>query len=229
MDDLAKILRLVQFADSALPVGAFSFSNGLESAIQQGIVHDAETLKAMVLSATKQAATLDGIALLVAHQAARMSDLCTIIAADEASYQRRLGEEMRLMTVRMGRKLGELGEHVAKTPLLADWMARVRSGTTPGTFPVGLAIVTSDLGIEASQAFAMHQYGVAAMMLGAALRLMRISFLETQAILLEVNGTVEDLYEQVRGGTLSDMRNFSPVTDILAAVHVKAHVRMFMN
>ncbi|WP_428977692.1 urease accessory protein UreF [Rhodoligotrophos defluvii] len=229
MDHLAKLLRLVQFADSALPVGAFSFSNGLESAIQQGVVHDAETLKAMVLSATRQAATLDGVALIVAHRAAQMSDLCTIVAADQASYQRKLGEEMRLMTVRMGRKLGELGEHVVKTPLLADWMEKVRSGATPGTFPIGLAIITSDLGIEVNEAFAVHQYGVAAMMLGAALRLMRISFLETQAILLEVNGTVEDMYEQVRAGTLSDMRNFSPVTDILAAVHVKAHVRMFMN
>ena len=36
---------LLQFGDSMLPVGAFSFSNGLESAVQQGLVHDADTLR----------------------------------------------------------------------------------------------------------------------------------------------------------------------------------------
>ena len=32
---LPEVLHLLQFGDSALPVGGFSFSNGLESAIQQ--------------------------------------------------------------------------------------------------------------------------------------------------------------------------------------------------
>jgi urease accessory protein len=113
--------------------------------------------------------------------------------------------------------------------LLAEWMARVKSATTPGTYPVGLALITSGFGIDARDAFAAQQYGVASMMLGAALRLMRVSFLETQAILLEVNATVEDMYEQVSTNTLEDMRSFAPMSDILAAAHVKAHVRMFMN
>lgn len=229
MRGVTELLRVLQFADSALPVGAFSFSNGLESAIQHGIVHDRTTLKDMVLTATRQAATLDGVALLVAHRAALNGDMDAVIAADQAAYQRKLNEEMRTMTVRMGRKLGELGEHVVGTTLLAEWLGAIKSATTPGTFPIGLALVTSGLGIDARDAFAAHQYGVASMMLGAALRLMRISFLETQSMLLEVNGTAEDLYERVRMDTLDDMRSFAPLVDILAAAHVKAHVRMFMN
>ncbi|MPZ54960.1 MAG: urease accessory protein UreF [Rhizobiales bacterium] len=229
MCGVTELLRVLQFADSALPVGAFSFSNGLESAVQNGIVHDHDSLKEMVLTATRQAATLDGIALLVAHRAALNADMDTIIAADQAAYQRKLSEEMRTMTVRMGRKLGELGEHVVRTTLLAEWVGAIKSGATPGTFPIGLALVTSGLGIDAGAAFAAQQYGVASMMLGAALRLMRISFLETQSILMEVNGTAEDMYQRVRTDALDDMRSFAPLADIMAAVHVKAHVRMFMN
>lgn len=229
MHGITELLRILQFADSALPVGGFSFSNGLESAIQHGIVHDRDSLREMVLTVTRQAATLDGIALLVAHQAALTADMNTIIAADQAVYQRKLNEEMRTMTVRMGRKLGELGEHVVGTTLLADWVAAIKSATTSGTFPVGFALVTSGLGIDARDAFAAQQYGVASMMLSAALRLMRISFLETQSILLEVNGTAEGLYERVRTDALDDMRSFAPLVDIMAAAHVKAHVRMFMN
>jgi urease accessory protein len=67
------------------------------------------------------------------------------------------------------------------------------------------------------------------MILGAALRLMRVTFLETQAILLEVNAAIEEIYEEIHTDTLDDMRSFAPVADILAAVHLKAHLRMFMN
>lgn len=229
MRTVTELLHVLQFADSALPVGAFSFSNGLESAIHHGVVRDGASLKRMVLSATQQAATLDGIALLVAHRAARAADMHAVVAVDQAVYQRKLNEEMRTMTVRMGRKLGELGVHVVGTPLLADWVAAIKSTMTPGTFPVGFALVTSGLGIAARDAFAAHQYGVASMMLGAALRLMRISFFDTQAILREVNETAAEMYERVQADTLDDMRSFAPVVDILAAAHVKAHVRMFMN
>jgi urease accessory protein len=58
------LLHLLQFGDSALPVCGFSFSNGLESAIQQHIVHDADSLREFVLTAMRQAATCDGVALL---------------------------------------------------------------------------------------------------------------------------------------------------------------------
>ncbi|WEX10255.1 urease accessory protein UreF [Chelativorans sp. AA-79] len=229
MGDLVRLLQLVQFSDSALPVGAFTFSNGLESAIQEGVVHDAGSLKAFVLAATRQAATLDGVALLVAHRAAQAEDMGLIVAADHAAHQRKLNEETRTMAVRMGRKLGELGEHIVRTRPLADWMEMVRGRQAPGTFPIGLALVTSGFDIDARHAFAAHQYGVASMILGAALRLMRITFLETQAILFEVNATVEEAYEHIRTDTLDDMKGFAPAADILAAVHLKAHIRMFMN
>ncbi len=53
-----------------LPVGAFSFSGGLESAVQQGVVRDVATSREFVRTATDQAASGDGIALLAAHRAA---------------------------------------------------------------------------------------------------------------------------------------------------------------
>ena len=47
---LARLTHLLQMADSQLPVGAFSFSNGLESAIAVGLVKDAESLKNFVIT-----------------------------------------------------------------------------------------------------------------------------------------------------------------------------------
>ena len=72
-------MRLLQFGDSMLPVGSFAFSNALESAVEQGVVHDVATLRGFVATATRQAATSDGVALLHAHRAAVAGDLEAVL------------------------------------------------------------------------------------------------------------------------------------------------------
>jgi urease accessory protein len=229
MADLVRLLRAIQFGDSALPVGSFTFSNGLETAVATGLVHDRATLEGFVKTAVRQSAKMDGVALLAAHRAAASGDIATVFFADRTVVQRKLAEEMRLMSVRMGRKLGELGIRLAPSDLLKAWLEAIRAGNTPGTYPVGLALVFHALDLGERDAFAVHHHGVAAMMLGAALRLMRISFMETQAILLRTDMLVDGFYSELSALTLEDMAGFAPAADILAAAHVKAHVRMFMN
>jgi urease accessory protein len=136
---------------------------------------------------------------------------------------------MRTMTVRMGRKLAELAVHVLSAPGVNDWLAAIRLGNTPGTYPVGQALVFTALGLAEQDAFAVHQYGVASMMLGAALRLLKVNYLDAQALLFEINSAAASAYERVRGAALQDMSTFAPVMDVLAAVHVKSTVRLFMN
>ena len=94
---------------------------------------------------------------------------------------------------------------------------------------MALAINFAVQDLSARQAFVVHQYGVAATILGAALRLMKISHVETQKILYELNGLADAAYETAAAARLSDMAGFAPLTEILAAVHTKAHVRLFMN
>jgi urease accessory protein len=58
---------------------------------------------------------------------------------------------------------------------------------------------------------------------------MRIGHVETQEMLFVLNADVESAYERAAAATLADMAGFAPLAEILAAVHVKAHVRLFMN
>jgi urease accessory protein len=226
---LPELLHLLQFGDSALPVGGFSFSSGLESAVQQNLVRDPGTLREFVLTAMRQTATGDGIALVCAHRAARAQDRPALLKIDRATFERKLNEETRLMSVRMGRKLCELSVAIDGNALNRDWLGRIKRAETPGTHPVSLAITLAGLGIDARDAFGVQQYGVATTILGAALRLMRVSFVDTQQILLDVTSTVAAAYDTVADAAIADMASFAPMTDILAAIHVKSHVRMFMN
>lgn len=226
---VTELLRVLQFGDSVLPVGAFSFSGGLESAVQQGIVHDAATLKEFVRTAVRQAATADGIALLHAHRAAIAADASRIIAIDHAVLNRKLNEEIRTMTTRMGRKLAELCEHVRPGATMAGFLAAIRAGSTPGTYPIAQAIAFAGFGLGEHDAFAAHQYGVASMITGAALRLMRVTYLDAQAILLTVTETANDDYAAAASAGLDDMATFAPLTEIAAGIHIRATVRMFMT
>ena len=84
-------------------------------------------------------------------------------------------------------------------------------------------------GLLARDAFVVHQYGVAATILSAALRLMRISHVDTQAILYEINAGLEAAYETAAQARLADMASFAPLAEILAAVHGQAQSRLFMS
>jgi len=221
--------RMLQFGDSMFPIGGFSFSCSLESAIQRGVVADAAALHAFTRTAVEQSARGDGIALIAAHRAAAAGDIDALIRIDEQVYARKLSDEMRTMSVRMGKKFTEMSVHVIGAPLLCTWRERIESSVTPGCYPVALGVNFAVQGLSAREAFVVHQYGLAATILGAALRLMKISHVETQKILYELNGRAEAAYARAAAARLSDMSGYAPLTEILAAVHAKAHVRLFMN
>lgn len=225
----ALLARVLQFGDSMFPIGGFSFSCGLESAIQEGVVADVATLQAFARTAVEQAARGDGIALIAAHRAAAADDVDALILIDEQVYARRLSDEMRTMSVRMGKKFTEIGVQVIGAPLLCTWRECIGTSVTPGCYPVALAVNLAVQGVSAREAFVVHQYGLATTILSAALRLMKISHVETQKILYELNGRAEAGYERAAAARLSDMSGYAPLTEILAAVHAKAHVRLFMN
>ena len=227
--NIDSLARLLQFGDSMFPIGGFSFSCGLESAVQTGVVSDRATLHAFARTALEQAARGDGIALVAAHRAATANDVETLIEIDRRVLARKASDEVRTMSTRMGRKFTEIGVEVVGAPLIRAWLARIAEGATPGCYPVALGVNFAAQGLSAREAFLVHHYGVATAILGAALRLMRLSHVDTQAILYDLNAGVDAAYETAAAARLSDMAGFAPLSDILAAVHTKAHVRLFMN
>jgi urease accessory protein len=223
------LVRMLQLGDTMFPVGGYAFSSSLEAAIQKQVVTDAATLRAFTRTAAEQAALGDGIGLIHAHRAAAEGDLAEVTRIDQLVHARKLSSGTRTMSVRMGRKLAEMGETVIGLRLLAQWRERISAGATPGCYPIALAVCFAAQALPAREAFVVHQYGVAATILSAALRLMRISHIDTQTILYELNAEVEAAYQTAGAARLSDMASFAPLTEILAAAHVKAHARLFMN
>ncbi len=67
------------------------------------------------------------------------------------------------------------------------------------------------------------------MVLGAALRCVRVSHYDTQLILQTLSAEVPQYYAVAREMTFADMNSFVPEMDIFASLHEKGNMRMFMN
>lgn len=222
-------MRLLQFTDSAFPVGTFSFSNGLETAVHEKIVSDAASLEDYTRTVALQAACSDAVVALHAFRAANEKRYDNVVDADRRLVLFKMNEESRLMLCRMGKKLAELGFHLFDEPILERWLNDIRKEETPGTYPVAQALVFSLAGLAEEELFCSHQYGVINMVLNAALRCVKVSHFDTQHILFRLSCLMPRLYEEVRTMTFDDMNAFVPQLDILASLHEKGKMRMFMN
>ena len=219
----------MQFADSALPVGGFSFSNTLESAIEMGVVYDEKSLAEFTREIVRQAATTDGVAALNAHRASRNGDYHSIIYYDKALNARKANTEQRLMSQRMGRKLAELLAEITDNDLLRRLCGDIASARTPGTYAVTQGVAFAICGIGERELFAAICYGAASMVFNAALRTMRITHRQTQRIIFALADEIEMIYNEVAGLDICQMHAFYPQIDILAAIHEKGTKRLFMN
>ena len=86
-----------------------------------------------------------------------------------------------------------------------------------------------EAGLSLQDCVVVHQYGVSMAILSAALRLMKVDHFDTQRILFELNQDIGPDFVASSRKKLSDISAFTPVIDVLSAVHVKAHVRLFMS
>lgn len=216
--------------DSAFPVGTFSFSNGLETASHIGLVTDSDSLAQYTAAAARQAAFSDGVAALHAYRAAKAGNYDDILLADSRIMLLKMNDEARLMLTRMGKKLAELSRRLfPDNSIFGKWLDDIKDGKTPGTYPVAQGIAFAVAELDEALLFASHQYGVINMILSAALRCVRVSHYDTQQILMDLSAKTEEFYAEAREMTFEDMNVFVPEMDILASMHEKGNMRMFMN
>lgn len=227
---ILNLMQLLQFTDSTFPVGTFSFSNGLETACYEKVVTDADTLEQYTRSASLQAAYSDGVAALTAHRAVVKGDYPSLLLIDSQLILFKMNDEARLMLQRMGKKLAELAVKLfPENEICKRFLDDINSGNTPGTYPVAQGVVFAIAGLTEQELYCSHQYGVINMILGAALRCVRVSHYDTQKILLKLTGEAEKLFPVVSQMDFDDMNAFVPMMDIMASLHEKGNMRMFMN
>lgn len=229
IDEITRLMRLLEFSDSAFPVGTFSFSNGLEAAAFEGIVYDAPTLEQYTRTAVRQITDSDAIAALIAYRAVAKADYELVREADRRIMLCKMNAEARLMLTRMGKKMAEICMQISDTPFMKRWLEDVKNQKVAGTYPITQAIYFQQNGSTERDLFVAIEYGAINMVLNAALRCVKVSHYETQDILYRLCSEAAADYEAVKGATFEDMKAFVPQMDIIASIHEKGKMRMFMN
>lgn len=116
---LLRLLRLLRLTSPALPIGAFAYSQGLESAVEAGWVHDADSARDWLDGLLVHAVTpLDLAVLGRLAEAAQEGDAGRVESWNGRLLAARETAELRAEDVHLGTALWRLLEGLALTPAL---------------------------------------------------------------------------------------------------------------
>jgi urease accessory protein len=168
----AALLQLIWLASPALPVGAFSYSEGLESAVDAGLVHDEASTRAWLLDQLHLVqARADLAAAGAAFAAWRAHDLARAEAVNAWVQTTRETAEQRLQAEQAGRSMAEwLRQRDADADPPDARVAALRGFAPAPTWPVAVALAAARSEAEARDALLAIAFGWAENMVQAAVK-----------------------------------------------------------
>jgi urease accessory protein len=156
---LRRLLLLLQLASPALPVGGFAYSQGLEKAIEDGIVHDAATAgrwigDLLTLSLARSEAPL----WLRAFDACAGGDPAALSRWNEETFALRETAELRAETQQMGSSLLRVFPALGIAPPVfqAQTGAGLHPVAYPVAYPVAFACACATLGLPREEGLTVY-------------------------------------------------------------------------
>ena len=230
MTDASATLSMLRLADSALPVGAYTASYGLEQFVAEDRVADPADLRAVLETYLRQqVGPSDVVVLANAHRAASEGDLEGVVAADERLTAVTLPAEFRDSSTKAGGRLLDLDGSVRDDQVVAEYAERVEAGDAPGNYVVALAVVAAGEGISARDCALAHCHAFLTGMLGAAQRLLSIGHTTTQEIRVDLQPVAESVVDDNLDRHLDDIEPFAPGIDLAGMAHERADRRLFIS
>ncbi len=226
--DAGGFLAALLLSDSALPIGRFAHSTGLEALLARDPSVDEAAIVELVESVVLDGAgPLDGVAVAHAHRAASRGDLAALLDLDRLVTARKLSPASRLASTSCGRRLAAL------VPLLTDGepartlSVRVEEGSADGNLAVVEGALAAALGIPCRAAVLVSLRGTAATLLSAAVRLGRLSAMSAQAALTRLQPALLGAAGEATSLPSGSMRAVVPELEIHALAHRRAATRLF--
>lgn len=223
----AGLLRLMWLASPALPVGGFSYSEGLEAAVEAARVHDETSAAAWLLDQLHLSQGRSELAVSArAFKAWQRGDFDDVERLNDWVRSTREGAELRLQSEQMGRSL-------------ADWL-RGRAPDDPRvprlialapapTWPVAFALAAALTGAPLREALLAQGFGWAENMVQAAIKAVPLGQSAGQRMLDALVAALPAVVDAAIALPDGERQAHTPMLAILSACHEAQYSRLFRS
>ena len=220
------LLQLIWLASPALPIGGFSYSEGLEAAIDKGWVHDERSAADWLvdqLHLTQSRGDMAVLAQMVLAWQAQDSERLTTLS--QWVHATRESAELRLQSEQMGRSMLEwLRNQDAMNEATVAFCNRL----TP-TYPLMFALALSRTGAPLEQCLQAYAFGWAENMVQAAIKSVPLGQNSGQRILQTLAQAIAPAVSHALNVRDDTRQAFSPMLAILSAQHETQYSRLFRS
>jgi urease accessory protein len=217
-------LRLLQLVSPALPIGTFAYSHGLESAVDLGLVGDAESA----------AAWIDGLL----GSCLKTWEIPMVVRL-RGAFERRNAPDIRYWNDRLfaSRPTGELVEEdrqlglaLARILTQLDLAEAEPYRTDPKvTYEAMFALACARWSIPVDVAARGYAFSFCEMLIGAATKLVPLGQSESQKILGRLAHAIGSAADQGIAVEDDEMSSFAPGHAMVSAVHETQYSRLFRS
>ena len=217
---LRPLLALLQLASPALPVGGFAYSQGLESAISEGLVHDAASAQRWIHDALLLVlARFEAPAWLRIHDAALARDESAMRHWNEELLATRETAELRAESLQMGASMLRVYAPLNLTvPPLPD-----------ATYTAGFATACAQLGIARLDGLAAYLWAWTENQVLVAVKTVPLGQQAGQAMLLALHSAVQQAVEQAAALTDDELGTAAIGFALRSARHETQYSRLFRS
>ena len=207
-----RLARLLQLASPTLPVGAYSYSGGLEAAVEAGVVHDAASAERWIGDVLEFSMARMEAPILFRMLSGQEGWNDVFLASRETA-------ELRAETVQMGYSLNRLLKDIG--------LGEVPVGEP--SFPAAFAYAAAKWNIEPEAALQAYMWAWLENQVMAAVKSIPLGQTDGQRILLSLGNRLELLSKEIMMTKDDDIGNFTPGLAMLSSRHETQYSRLFRS
>jgi urease accessory protein len=221
------LYRLMAWLSPSFPVGAFSYSSGLEWAVEAGDITDAATLQRWLGVVIRDGGVFCD-AVLFAHAHRAIADRNDDLLHEAAALAVALcpSRERHLETTSQGRAFVEAA-HAAWDCAALDRLAAVWDGAV--AYPLAVAVTAAGHGVPRAPALHAFLNAAAANLISAGVRLVPLGQTDGQRVLAALEPAIADTASRATATALEDIGSAALRADIAAMRHETQYTRLFRS
>jgi urease accessory protein len=225
--DAAILYRLMTWLSPSFPVGAFSYSSGIEWAVEAGDITDAVSLQHWLTSMLEDGAGIcDGIFLVQAHLAASSGDDARLAEIAELASAFVSSRERQVETTTQGKAFIEIARAAWGNTSLDRLVAVCKAGIV---YPVAVALVSAAHHIPLEPVAHGFLHAVVANWISAGARLVPLGQTDSQRVMARLEPVVATTARRALAASLDDLGGATFRADLAGLRHETQYTRLFRS